>query len=134
MNWGLKPAGCLSSVFLNNKTGYIHFYIIVSVIPRTIILIYLHTSPDFRSGYIIHWLLADGLLMQLSLSLVCVSLYCISIFISINLFVVSSIKIVHNLHHWLELSYCIYHSPPFFINKVFRIIQSHTYIFIIIPH
>ena len=71
--WGLPAACLLYSVFLNNKTGYIRFYIIVSVFPRTIILIYLHTSPDFRSGYVIHWLFADCLCnmqyMQLSVSL-----------------------------------------------------------------
>ena len=71
-----------SSVSLNNKTGYIRFYIIVSVFPRTIILIYLHTSPDFRYGYIIHWPFAVCLCNICNC--LCLFVHCISIFISFH--------------------------------------------------
>ena len=82
--WGLPAACLLYSVFSllkYNKTDHIRFYIIVSVFPRTIILIYLHTSPDFRSGYIIHWLFVDCLCNYMQLS---ASLCTISIFISFH--------------------------------------------------
>ena len=132
--WGLPAACLLYSVFLNNKTGYIRFYIIVSVFPRTIILIYLHTSPP-----------------HLILDLVISSTVCLLTAYAIYAIVCVSLCTVYQLlfqyicshQHWncaqpasltWTFSYCIYDSPPFFINKVFRIIQSHTYNFIIISH
>ena len=129
--WGLPAACLLYSVFLNNKTGYIRFYIIVSVFPRTNMLIYLHTSPDFRSGYIIHWLFADCLCNICN----CLCLVALYINFHFSIFVVISIEIVHSLHHWLELLVIAFmillHSLLIKFSELFKVILIILSLFLI---